>query len=189
MKENLTSLLDISPVIGAISTYDDLKKIILTDINVVFILSSNILEISNMVDILKKNNKFVFIHIDLIEGLSSRSILSIDYLIKNTKLDGIISTKHNMIKYAKTKNLVTIQRFFILDSLSLNNSLKGAKESCPDAIEILPGLMPKIIKEIKNSIKIPVIAGGLIKDKSDVISALEAGAYGVSSTSKDVWNM
>ena len=47
----------------------------------------------------------------------------------------------------------------------------------------------KIIKEIKNSIKIPVIAGGLIKDKSDVISALEAGAYGVSSTSKDVWNM
>ena len=32
MKENLTSLLDISPVIGAINTYDDLKKIILTDI-------------------------------------------------------------------------------------------------------------------------------------------------------------
>ena len=55
MKENLTSLLDISPVIGAINTYDDLKKIILTDINIVFILSSNILEISNMVDILKKN--------------------------------------------------------------------------------------------------------------------------------------
>jgi glycerol uptake operon antiterminator len=35
----------------------------------------------------------------------------------------------------------------------------------------------------------PVIAGGLISDKEDIISALGAGAIAVSSTNPAVWNM
>ena len=35
--------------------------------------------------------------------------------------------------------------------------------------------MPKVIKRVVAAAKIPVIAGGLINDKEDAITALEAG--------------
>lgn len=189
MTKKLVNLLEENPIIAAIKSESELESVLKSDIKVVFVLTSNILEISKLVKKLKEGGKFVFVHIDLIEGLSSRSNLSIDYLMGNTELDGIISTKNNMIKYAKSKKLPAIQRFFILDSLSFQNSLKNVAENNPDAIEILPGLMPKIIKKITKELKIPVIAGGLIEDKQDIISAIEAGAYGVSSTNKSIWDM
>ncbi|WP_352427367.1 glycerol-3-phosphate responsive antiterminator, partial [Enterocloster asparagiformis] len=36
---------------------------------------------------------------------------------------------------------------------------------------------------------IPIIAGGLIADKEDVMNALEAGALAISSTNQKVWLM
>ncbi|NLM61842.1 MAG: glycerol-3-phosphate responsive antiterminator, partial [Clostridiales bacterium] len=35
----------------------------------------------------------------------------------------------------------------------------------------------------------PIIAGGLISDKEDIITALAAGAIAISSTNHDVWFM
>jgi glycerol uptake operon antiterminator len=189
MSKNICEILEKNPIIAAIKSNEYIDKIIDSDINIVFILTSNILEISKVIETLKEANKYVFVHTDLIDGLSSKSNYTIDYLIENTKLDGIISTKHNMIKYAKSKGIYTIQRFFILDSLSLKNSLRYARENNPDAVEILPGIMPKIIYKMKDITEKPVIAGGLIQEKSDIINAIEAGAYGVSSTNPDVWDM
>uniref|UniRef100_UPI0035623901 glycerol-3-phosphate responsive antiterminator n=1 Tax=Ilyobacter sp. TaxID=3100343 RepID=UPI0035623901 len=111
------------------------------------------------------------------------------YLIKNTALDGIISTKYNLIKTAKKLGVRVIQRFFLLDSISLENSLKYARETKPDAVEILPGLMPKIIKRLSNELNLPVIAGGLITDKEDIMNALGAGASGVSTTKIELWDI
>ena len=58
-----------------------------------------------------------------------------------------------------------------------------------DAIEILPGVMPKIIKQIVEISTLPIIAGGLIQDKEDIMLALQAGATAVSSTKKEIWFM
>ena len=77
-----------------------------------------------------------------------------------------------------------------MDSIALRNvemtdhQYAGAR---PDFIEILPGVMPKIIKKICKKSRCPVIAGGLITDKEDVMGALNAGAISVSSTNQDVW--
>lgn len=49
-------------------------------------------------------------------------------------------------------------------------------------VEIMPGIMPEIIERLKIEIKIPIIAGGLISDKKDIIAALSAGADAVSTT-------
>ena len=49
--------------------------------------------------------------------------------------------------------------------------------------------MPKIIKKICKMGNIPVIAGGLVMDKEDVMGALSAGAISVSTTNQDVWLM
>ena len=59
----------------------------------------------------------------------------------------------------------------------------------PDVVEVLPGLMPKILKQICKTSKVPVIAGGLISDKEDVMGALGAGAAAVSTTNQKVWEL
>ena len=75
----------------------------------------------------------------------------------------------------------------MLDSSSLDNSLKSALELRQDAVEIMPGIIPKIIKKTCEKLHIPVIAGGLIEDKHEVITALEAGATSISTSRIDLW--
>ena len=58
-----------------------------------------------------------------------------------------------------------------------------------DLIEVLPGIMPKIIKHIAGQAAVPVIAGGLISEKEDVMRALDAGAIAISTTNQAVWKM
>lgn len=41
-----------------------------------------------------------------------------------------------------------------------------------DLIELVPGLMPKIIRQVHSLHRTPLIAGGLIRDKEDTVSAL-----------------
>ncbi len=47
--------------------------------------------------------------------------------------------------------------------------------------------MPKIINELGEKTNIPIIAGGLIRDKEDVINCLNAGAIGISTSKEEVW--
>lgn len=128
------------------------------------------------------------IHIDLINGLSSKEI-SVEFIKENTQADGIISTKPALIKKAKELGLFTILRYFLLDSMALENIRQQQYLVKPDFVEVLPGVMPKIIRKICASSRTPIIAGGLITDKEDVMGALSAGAIAVSTTNRDVWRM
>ncbi len=85
--------------------------------------------------------------------------------------------------------MYTVMRFFILDSMAFENIEKQLAVVRPDFIEILPGVMPKIIQKICRMVRTQVIAGGLITDKEDIVAALNAGAFSVSSTNQDVWGM
>ena len=71
--------------------------------------------------------------------------------------------------------------------MALANLSRQTREARPDCIEVLPGVMPKVIRRITKENKIPLIAGGLIADKEDVCNALDAGAVAVSSTNAGIW--
>lgn len=126
------------------------------------------------------------VHVDLIDGLASKDI-AVDYIAKNTRADGIISTRPNIVHRAKVCGLLAVQRFFLLDSIALNNIGKQPSLKDADAIEILPGLMPKIIRRLVRTIGKPIIAGGLIREKEDIVNALNAGAIAISSTDPNTW--
>ena len=49
--------------------------------------------------------------------------------------------------------------------------------------------MPKVIRRMCRELAVPVITGGLISEKEDVIAALDAGAAAISATNEDVWGM
>lgn len=182
----IVSLLEQSPIVAAVKSLEGLEKCLTCDSQVVFVLFGDVLTISDIVAKIKGAGKAAFVHIDLIDGLSAREV-AVDFIAKNTQADGIISTKQSLVRYAKTKGLLTIQRFFVLDSIAMLNIQKQMSTSYTDMIEILPGVMPKIIRKIVDSTGKPIIAGGLISDKEDVVTALGAGATAISSTNLDVW--
>lgn len=175
-------------IITAIKNEAGLKKCLEVDGSIVFVLYGDVCSIEAIVDRIHKAGKLAMIHIDLINGLSMKEI-SVDFIKNVVKADGIISTRPALIKRAKELNLFTVLRFFVIDSMALSNIYKQCNQVHPDCIEVLPGVMPKIFKKITASERTPVIAGGLISDKEDVVQALDAGAIAVSSTNEGVWEM
>ena len=178
-----------NPIIAAVKNMDDLKICCsLEDIRVVFILFGDVCSIREIVEKVKESGKVAMVHIDLISGLSSKEIV-VDFIRKNTEADGIISTKATLIKRGKELKLFTVLRYFLLDSMAYENIRQQQHAVKPDYIEVLPGVMPKVIGKVCKMSKTPIIAGGLISDKESVMAALSAGAIAVSSTNHDVWKM
>lgn len=176
------------PVVAAIKDEEGLKKCLESDIPIVFVLYGDICNIRDIVGRLKQAGKIVIIHLDLITGLSSKEI-AVTYLRSVTHGDGIISTKPAVIRKAKEEGMFAIMRFFVIDSIAFESIQKQVEYVHPDMIEILPGLMPKVIRKICSQSRIPVIAGGLITDKEDIMAALGAGAISISTTNQKVWFM
>ena len=186
-KESEQAFLDAlqdSPVIAAVKDEAGLERVKQTDCRVVFILYGSVLNIKSIVKRIKDDGRMALVHMDLIEGLSAKEV-SIDFIAEETEADGILSTRVNLIRYAQELGLVAVQRFFILDSLSLRNLARQPFKAV--AIDIMPGVMPDVIKRLAKQISIPVIASGLLSTKQDVISALDAGALAVSTTQTDLW--
>lgn len=186
MREEMLEIIAEFPIIAAVKDEKELKESLMTDCKVIFILFGNICNISDIVEKIKNKDKLAIIHADLVQGLSAK-IEAIDYLKLNTKADGIISTKGNIVKYAVEIGLIGILRNFIIDSMAMENVNKQVSLANPDMVEIMPGIMPEIIEKIKSELKLPLIAGGLISEKKDVIAALASGADAVSTTKIGLW--
>lgn len=189
MGQTLYDYLEANPVIAAVKDIEGVKvSCAQEEIRIVFILFGDVCNIGSIVEELKKHNKLAVVHMDLVSGLSGKEI-SVDFIKNNTKADGIISTKPALIKHARELALYAILRVFVLDSMAFENIEKQMAAARPDAIEILPGLMPKVIRRVVKMAKIPVIAGGLIAEKEDVMAALSSGAISVSSTNPSIWSV
>lgn len=186
MKESFTGNMGQNPVIAAVKSEDKLSAAVESDCKIVFILCGSIFNLKEMVDRAKGAGKTVFIHVDLIEGFS-RDAVALTYINEKIHPDGIISTKNSQLKAAKQMGLLTVQRLFIVDSMSIETTVKAAQSAMPDAVEVMPGIMPVIIERLSAMIDIPLIAGGLISDKNDVEQAVKSGAKGVSTSDVHLW--
>lgn len=186
MKKEFKEALEDSPIIAAIKDEEGLMKCLSSDSHVVFILYGDIISISDIVNTVKSSGKIAMVHIDLISGLSSKEI-AVDFLKKYTQADGIITTKPSLIKRAKELGLYTILRLFLLDSMAYENIDKHVKSAKPDLIEVLPAPMPKIVAKVCKLSPIPVIAGGLVSDKEDIMTLLQSGVVSISTTNQNVW--
>lgn len=186
MREGIRERLEDCPVIASVKDETGLQECLKTDCSIVFILFGDIMSIASLVKQVKDRGKMAFVHMDLIAGLGSKEV-SVDYIHTATDADGILSTKPALIRRAKELKLKTVMRFFVIDSMAIENIHKQCEQARPDCIEILPGVMPKVIKRIVGGVKEPVIAGGLITDKEDVMSALNAGAVSISTTNQNLW--
>lgn len=186
-KEEFIEATSICPIIPAVKNEEWLEACKQSDCEIVYIVYGDICNIADIVNEIKSVGKKAIVHIDLISGLAPKEI-SVDFISKYTKADGIVSMKPSLIKRANELGLFTIQRFFMIDFIAYRNIIKHAKTTDPDVVDLLPATLPKVIKYILQEIQKPVIASGLILDKDDVISALNSGVLAVSTTNQEIWN-
>ncbi|WP_276356658.1 glycerol-3-phosphate responsive antiterminator [Cohnella caldifontis] len=175
-------------IIPAIRQLKDLEAAFRTDHEYVVLMNVHVAMARSIVSQAEKNGKKILLHADLIDGLKSDEY-GAEFLAQEVRPAGIISTRNNVLLTAKKKGLITIQRFFLLDSTALENSFVQIEKTKPDFVELLPGIMPVIIKQFAEAAAVPVIAGGLIRTEDDVRSALEAGAVAVTTSRRPLWNV
>lgn len=175
-----------SPVIAAVRDARQIPGAAGSPAYAVFLLQGQLYTLADHVHALTKANKTVFVHIDLIDGLKSDGA-GLEYLKKTTGAHGIISTRAQIIKQARNLGMYTILRTFALDSRSLRAAHKSAQESAPHAVEVLPGCSSTVIRRIREYVDAPLIAGGLIHTKKDIMDVLSAGAIAVSVSDEALW--
>lgn len=174
------------PIIASITKEEQVSDVLSSRVQRVNLMAGNILNLKEVVGKLHDAGKLVFVHVEMVQGLG-RDPAAVQYLGEMFKVDGIISTKSSMISAAKHANLRTIQRVFAIDSGALETAIKMIASCDPDEIELMPALMPRIIREMKAKIVKPLIVGGLIKFDEEIESALKHGADFVSVGNSQFW--
>ncbi|MBU5449200.1 glycerol-3-phosphate responsive antiterminator [Acetivibrio sp. MSJd-27] len=182
------SRIEENPIIAAVRDPKKWKAAVCSSVQAVFLLCGDIFHMRDLVETVQSEGKLAFLHIDFLEGLG-RDKKAIEYLAKEIKPDGIISTRTNHIKYAKEAGILTVQRFFIVDSISYRSSVETARSVRPDMVEIMPAVMPKVIHNIAGDLNMHVIAGGLIDTKEEIMEILAAGAFAVSTGKEALWDL
>ncbi len=174
-------------IAAAIRTEDDFSIALKSKVDVVFLLHSNIMTIDKRIEAIHEAGKKALIHLEFAEGVG-KDRAGIDFLATK-KADGILTTRTNIVRLAKEFGLITVQRFFLVDSHSLNTSVESIRISKPDIIELMPGIVTKKIKEFSQIVDMPIVAGGIIETRDEVVSALQAGADVVSTGEKSLWDL
>lgn len=164
----------------------DLETLLDFPFEYIVLLDTRIGELNALVDLARKRNKHILLHSDLVEGLKNDEYAA-DYLCRHVRPAGLISTRASVIQKAKQNGVTAIQRVFLIDSGALEKSFVLLERTKPDFIEVLPGILPDMIREMHERTGIPILAGGLIRSVEDVEKALSAGAVAVTTSNKDLW--
>jgi glycerol uptake operon antiterminator len=175
------------PIIASIRNNTDFTYALNSKAAALFILHGDIFNLPQIIKECKKHNKLVFLHIDLIRGIG-RDKEGIIYLSKKALCNGIVTTNNNLINIANKEGLIAVQRLFLLDSAALKTGEQILKHNQPDAVEILPGIAaPYFIEHVYKELLCPVIAGGLISNKSEIEELFQKGVLAISTSKKELW--
>lgn len=181
----LLDRLECFPIIAAIRE-NRWQQALNSPAEVLFYLESSLLTVRQRIHQAHDAGKIIFIHMDLAEGIG-RDRAGLTYLAE-CGVDGIISTKAQLIRTAKDLGLLTVQRFFALDSQGMDSVQEILKNTNPHFMEIMPGVLPKVIKRFSSGTT-PIIAGGLIETKVEITAALSSGATAISTGCPELWEL
>lgn len=179
----LRDCLERSPIIAAVQKHS-FQAALQSPCEIIFHLSTSLPELKSIIEEAHRCGKRIFIHMDLADGIG-KDKTGVEYLAA-CGADGIISTRAQLIRHAADTGLLTVQRFFALDSKGLESMEEMLESVKPDLIEIMPGVIGKVIRRFATG-RIPVIAGGLIETKAAVTDALSHGADAVSTGKNQLW--
>ncbi|MFB5189141.1 glycerol-3-phosphate responsive antiterminator [Alicyclobacillus fastidiosus] len=175
------------PIIPAVRHMKDFEEAMTRDFRYVVLLESHLAQLPSLVRLARQHDKKLILHADLIQGLKHDEAAA-QFLCQMVRPAGLISTHSTVIATAKKNRVLGIQRVFLIDSHSLETSYRVLASSKPDYIEVLPGVLPDVIREVKQGTKLPILAGGFIRTPEDIHAILESGATAVTTSHRDLWS-
>ncbi|MCY8976305.1 glycerol-3-phosphate responsive antiterminator [Bacillus atrophaeus] len=174
------------PILPAIRNMKQFDEFLNSSFTYGVILDIHLGQLKGVIKEAQKHGKKMMVHVDLIHGIKHDEY-GAEFICQEMKPAGIISTRSNVIVKAKQKKIYAIQRLFLLDTSAMEKSMEFVGKHKPDFIEVLPGIVPSLIKEIKEKTGIPIFAGGFIRTEQDVEQALKAGATAVTTSDAKLW--
>lgn len=173
-------------VLPAIRKMEDVEKLMKSNYKYIVILEVHVSRLKPIFEMAKVHHKELLLHLDLIQGLKTDEYAT-EFVCQEFKPFGLISTKGNVIMKARQKGVKSIQRLFLIDSVSIEKSFSLIERTNPDYIEVLPGIIPKIVKDIKKRTNKEIFAGGFIDTIEEVEQAYAAGAISITTSNKTLW--
>lgn len=174
-------------ILPAVRNIKDFEDLMTRDLSYIILLETHLTQLPSLVRMAKKYEKKLILHADLIQGLKHDEA-GTQFLCQMVQPAGIISTHASVITTAKKNHLLAIQRVFLIDSHSLKTSYRVLQYSKPDYLEVLPGILPTIIQEVKSGTDIPILAGGFIRSCEEIDAVLAVGATAVTTSRKELWD-
>lgn len=186
MSSNLNGLLNGQGVLPAVKKAKDIEAVASSPFRYIILLGGHVGQLKHLVELAERFGKRVLIHADLIDGLKNDEFAA-EFLCQSIRPAGLISTRASVVQRTKQNGLLAVQRLFLIDSEALERSYALFEKTRPDYIEVLPGIIPSMIEEVKQRSGVPVIAGGLIRTQEQVREALAAGAAAITTSRKELW--
>ena len=107
-----------------------------------------------MIDRVRAARKSVLLYPELIAGLG-RDPAAIDFLCGYARPTAIVSTKKQILQKARACGLITIFQIFMIDTQAFETGIQTARRLDCDAVEIMPGAIPHIIREVSSQLPLP----------------------------------
>ncbi|THB66251.1 MAG: glycerol-3-phosphate responsive antiterminator [Desulfovibrio sp.] len=179
--------LETHPVIAAVRESAHVNAALDSPVRMIFLMGGSLSELEAITRKARRADKKIMIHIELVKGLG-RDCEGVEYLAEVVRPDGMVSTKPQLIKEASKLGLATVLQIFLIDTQAYLTGLKNIASTKPDALEIMPGLMPRVINTLSTDFDIPVITAGLVKQPDEVKLMLAAGAAGIAISEQSLWS-
>ncbi len=174
------------PVIAAAS-FENAKEAVQSEAGIVLLMKCSITELMSDDFVALSRGKPMLIHHDFLAGLNDEHD-AFQFLKRYVDPAGIVSTKGKVVRAARRAGIPAILRVFLIDLTSFFRTVDGVHESDPDAIEVMPGIAPQVLRRFREYLSLPIVLGGLFTSKEEMTSAFAHGANAVSVGSSRLWN-
>src|SRR3984893_8822812 len=175
------------PVAAAMKSNEDMQVALESDALLLFLLKGDAFQLAPFVLEAHERGKGVVVHVDLVSGIG-KDRAGIQYL-HQIGIDAIITSRSQLVSAGRAEGLTTIQRLLLVDDSALETGVRTISRAAPDFVEVLPGIIfPEIASTLQQVLPGPFIAGGFIRDASEVARVKAAGAVLSSSSTYALWN-
>ena len=174
------------PVAAALKSSDDMLVALDSDALLLFMLKGDAFQLAPFVAQAHQRGKGIVVHVDLVSGIG-KDRAGIQYL-HQAGVDAIITSRSQLVSAGHAEGLVTIQRLLLVDDSALETGVRTISRAAPDIVEVLPGIIfPEIASTLQQLLPGPFVAGGFIRDASEVARIQAAGAILSSSSTYALW--
>ncbi len=184
-KDTLSNLLK-HPIIAVVRHADELDGALKSPCSCIELRASSLIELPSIVERCRSAGKALFLYPELLDGLG-HTPSAIEFLVEYARPTGIVSTKKQILKTAEKLGLFTVFQIFMIDTQAFGTGVRNAQKIQCDAIEIMPGAIPNIVREVCELVDRPVLCAGLVKTSEEVSQLLKAGARGIATSNTRLW--